>query len=448
MPITTDEPPQLSERERDILRLVATGASNKEIAQKLFISPNTVKVHLRNIFSKIGVISRTEATLYAIRSGLVSGAPPAAPEAAAVETSPTIEGLPPAEPAAAPRSRRHGWIIGGIGVLLALLFSLAVWVQVGVAPSQQNTPTPNGAGDGSQRWHELASLPTARKGLAAANYENQVYAIGGESPEGVTGQVERFDPALGTWESLAAKPLPVADIQAGVIGEKIYVPGGRLASGKISDALEVFDPRRNEWTQKASLPQAVSGYALASMEGHLFLFGGWDGEKVLSTVYEYDPLEDAWSERSPLPEAKAFAGAAAKGAKIFILGGWDGSQALTSVNVYFPERERAGENPWMQAPDLPEARYAAGVAEVSNQIYIVGGDAQNAHPLGLAFTIQDEQWSYFEASPMPVGTHLGIVGYEDYLITLGGEADGELLKTQQICQVVYKVLMPIIKQGD
>jgi Response regulator containing a CheY-like receiver domain and an HTH DNA-binding domain len=61
----------LTSRETEILALIAEGKSNKEIAAELFISVNTVKVHVSNIFQKIEVSSRTEATLYAIENGIV-----------------------------------------------------------------------------------------------------------------------------------------------------------------------------------------------------------------------------------------------------------------------------------------------------------------------------------------------------------------------------------------
>ena len=53
----------LSEREREVLQLITSGASNKEIATRLFIAPGTVKNHITNILSKLGVRDRTQAAL-------------------------------------------------------------------------------------------------------------------------------------------------------------------------------------------------------------------------------------------------------------------------------------------------------------------------------------------------------------------------------------------------
>lgn len=64
-------PDELTEREVEVLRLVARGESNRSIARKLFISEKTVKNHLTNIFQKIGVTDRTQAAVYAIKHKLV-----------------------------------------------------------------------------------------------------------------------------------------------------------------------------------------------------------------------------------------------------------------------------------------------------------------------------------------------------------------------------------------
>lgn len=62
----------LTERERDVLALLAKGMTNKGIAQTLFLSVRTVEAHLRNIYGKLDVASRTEAVLWAVQHGFES----------------------------------------------------------------------------------------------------------------------------------------------------------------------------------------------------------------------------------------------------------------------------------------------------------------------------------------------------------------------------------------
>ena len=64
--------PTLTGREVEVLQLVAQGMTSREIGEKLFISENTVKNHVRNILDKLGLHSRSEAVMYALREDLIS----------------------------------------------------------------------------------------------------------------------------------------------------------------------------------------------------------------------------------------------------------------------------------------------------------------------------------------------------------------------------------------
>ena len=64
--------PPLSEREREVLEAVASGATNREIAGQLFLSPHTVKEHTSSLYRKLGVRNRAEAVQKAQRLGLIS----------------------------------------------------------------------------------------------------------------------------------------------------------------------------------------------------------------------------------------------------------------------------------------------------------------------------------------------------------------------------------------
>lgn len=70
--ISATSPNGLTPRERDVLRLVVDGQSNKEIGRTLFISEDTAKKHVQTILSKLGVSDRTQAAVKAVRAGLVS----------------------------------------------------------------------------------------------------------------------------------------------------------------------------------------------------------------------------------------------------------------------------------------------------------------------------------------------------------------------------------------
>ncbi|MDE0853436.1 MAG: LuxR C-terminal-related transcriptional regulator, partial [Nevskia sp.] len=70
-PVSIPQTPLLSQRERDVLRWISVGASNKVVAQKLSISPSTVRTHVESVFRKLECTTRAAATLKATQLGLL-----------------------------------------------------------------------------------------------------------------------------------------------------------------------------------------------------------------------------------------------------------------------------------------------------------------------------------------------------------------------------------------
>jgi DNA-binding CsgD family transcriptional regulator/N-acetylneuraminic acid mutarotase len=440
----------LSDRELEILRLVATGASNKEIAAKLFISPNTVKVHMSNIFSKINVVSRTEATLYAIRSGLIPGhsgpQTPPVESAEPIQTATIVEPPPAALPVLTQRPRWLWPVIGG-GILVLILIAFFLGRNL-LTSALQPTPVPVQ----QPGWQTALEMPVARSRTAAAVYENSVYVIGGRTIEGVSAETLRYDSLADTWQAMASKPTAVEEIQAATLGEKIYVPGGVIASGMPSALLEVYNPRDDTWENRAPLPIPLSGYALATHEGRLYLFGGWDGREISDKVFMYDPLTDEWLERTPLSQPRQYAAAVSLSGKILLAGGLGKDGALDLVEAYYPERELSGESAWEVKKPLPQARYAFGMAPLTGQIYLIGGldEAMEAQSTALKYLPQNNVWIETDAPPQPAGSFLAavVVTEENLLHLLGGEdAVVRPSNLHQVYQSVYTVVIPLVQDS-
>jgi DNA-binding CsgD family transcriptional regulator len=420
--MTTDL--QLSEREREILALAATGASNQQIALQLNISVNTVKVHLRNVFTKIGAASRTEATLYAIRHGLVSvegsagqgipvqesDDPVAEPDPHAseqsqlpVEVTAVLAGSAPGADVTVLRapsvqtpagSRRRTLLFGALAAVLLAMAGLSylLWLRPAVVPTTENPATPASTTAPPTIWRSRAPLPRPRADFAVgADYDDKIYVFGGLDAAGASAAVDRFDPQNNVWAQLTDMPAPVSRVLAVTIGGKLFVPGGEDAAGRILNSFVAFDPRTQQWEQLPALPAARSRYGLAAFEGRLYLFGGWDGQQCRAEVYIYDPADQVWHGAAPMPTPRCDAGAAVLRGRMYLIGGTGAPRA----NERFDPTDGT-QGRWEKATPLPMAVATPAVVEFSNTILTF----DPAQHIAAQYTAETDSWG---SVPVPPG---------------------------------------------
>ncbi len=449
-----NESSSLSEREIEVLKLVATGATNQQIARALVISPNTVKVHLRNIFEKLAVQSRTEATMEAVRRGLVpvgSVVLPSQVDAlsqAAVMAPPVVVNLPTAPERPPLAQWQYVYLLAALIVVVLASLAPTWWQQrrqalpATVFSDVSQPQVAVAARSEVARWTAGAALPVARSRLALVADAQRIYAIGGETADGVTGQVNIYDPQTNGWLSGARKLTAVSNVSAILLGGRIYVPGGTTATGGVTNVLEVYDPLADSWTLSALLPVSIAAYGLTTLDGKLYLFGGWDGEKYRSETHIYDPAADRWSLGTPLPTPRGFLAAVALDRKLYVVGGYDGKQELAEVLAYNPNAQSGLDSAWRLRAALDQPRAGHGLAVVGARLYAIGGGWRTSLAFNEQYDVKLDAWSRISSPRVGQWRNLGLVTLQQRLYAVGGWA-GAYLDANEQYQALIRQLLPL-----
>lgn len=464
---------QLSERELEVLRCLASGSGNKEIAAELTISQNTVKVHLRNIYTKLGVSSRTEATTVALQQGVIAipGADTAVTPAEGEQAGPAISvpadgpvmvDMPtttttrPAEsdttalePVA---NQRLNWPLVGLlvgGLLVSLL--AGIFIMQGRVGSLLATPTeaPFSPTDLGDNWQVIRPLPEPRSNLAAATVGLDVYAIAGETEDGVVDSVLVYHTTDHEWETAANKPTAVADVTAARLFGEIYVPGGRLANGEPTDIVEAYSPSTDRWRTVQSLPQPIAGGLALTDGSFLYLFGGWNGSQYLDSAYVYDPGDNSWRPLPSMSQARAYLSGGAVTSHLYAVGGFDGEQTLATCEYFNPADES-----WQTCREMLSPRTGAGAASIVNKLYVIGGSLDDDTSVAFSemYDPDTETWNIINTpilSEDPNWRNFGVTPVEARLFTLGGQkADTAVADAYLFSPPVYQIFLPAASSGE
>ncbi|HET90608.1 MAG TPA: helix-turn-helix domain-containing protein [Chloroflexi bacterium] len=434
---------ELTEREIELLQMVATGITNREVAHKLSISVNTVKVHLRNIYTKLGAESRTEATMIAVREGWVTVEGLEEPDGEAGLQAEGQRGAPIIIQPPLPWPKR----VALIAALLLVVSGLTItWPRerseagnaLGLPPDlapEQITAAETETGESP--WREQAQMPTRRAYFALVAAQERLFAIGGQTSEGATAAVEIYDPESNIWTRGSAKPRPVAYVSAVVLGSDIYVPGGCDDEHSPIQAMEVYEISTDVWREASPLPDPRCAYALTSRDDKLYLFGGWDGQRYVATVLIYDPESDTWSTGTPMNSPRGLAAAATTSRQIYVVGGYDGKQELTQCSIY-----DSTQDTWEDCAPLIVGRGGLGLVNLSDQVYAIGGGGWTSY-LGFneRYSPEGNRWQAIDTPMIGTWRSPGVAVLGTSIYAIGGWNNDYLSLNQSYTS--FRVFIPI-----
>jgi len=420
----------LSDRELEILELVSQGKSNKQIASDLFISINTVKVHLSNIFRKIDVNTRTEATLYAMEHGIVKQAQNGSGYFEASD-----------EERLKKESFERNNRISNLTVLglVAFLFLLGTIVFFTTRPTRPDDSEILSILS-ENRWVKMDDLPIPLSQTTALTYDGKIYLFGGMTESGVSGQVWVYDIQGNSWTRRSDKPTAASDLKAAILGENIYLPGGIDDQGNALSIVEVYNGASDSWTIAAPLPQPLSNYAIEVFAGKIFIIGGKSGDKVQNNIYSYDPVSNQWQIEQPLTSKRFNLESILWGGRIYLVGGNDGITDLATVESFVPALSQNSTIIFREERSLPEPSSNCSGEQILDTLFVICPTKIMKLATDRSSWITEPNPPTFNLDPGFATTNLSNNLYIMGGISESGKAGSAFIRYQAL----YSIMLPVL----
>jgi N-acetylneuraminic acid mutarotase len=196
-----------------------------------------------------------------------------------------------------------------------------------------------------------------------------------------------------SWSLKAPLPKPRSNFKAATVNGVIYAIGGYVfdpATGlQVRARVDAYDVASNTWTQKRPLPEALLPHGATSINGRIYVAGGWSNSRLSKRLYVYDPTADTWTRKADMPfTIDDYAGHQGMiGGKLYVYAGVtvnaDGSPGPHRFFRYDP-----ATNTWTTLNRPSYARRGGASDVINGRFYLVGGTLPTSHNgVGKAYDV-------------------------------------------------------------
>lgn len=252
-------------------------------------------------------------------------------------------------------------------VFPVLIFVLMAFMSV-VSFAEETTPT----------WKTVKDMSVTRAYLGTATVNGKIYAIGGEG-EGAGGlnSVEEYNPLTDTWVNKSPMPTGRCAFATTVVDGKIYVIGGLKRydplhpfTSDYTNAVEVYDPSTDVWTNKSPMPIATELCSATSLDGKIYVVGGFSNNYSTNKVEVYDPQSDSWTTKNNFPYSLRSLQVVTINNKIYAIGGAKSGDSDLSNKVL---EYNSTTDTWTEKRSMSTARADHSVVVSNGKVIVAGG---------------------------------------------------------------------------